>query len=393
MSTSRPTSRTPTCISRISRAASTRTRRVKALARTAGFLRSELVASPRPVLGAAAAFRLRRLDRSRHAAVAADRRRRGGGQEARRVTQVRIPRRPIDGVLLLDKPVGLSSNAALQRAKRLYPRGEGRAHRHARSARLGPAAAVLRRGDQIRAAPARRAQALHGDRALRRRHRQPATRKARSATRVRWPSNLPNSRPRSRASSGASRRSRRRTRRSSSRAAPTTNTRVPGRRSRACRVDVEIHALRARRVEPAGRRARRRLAARARTSACWPRTSARRSAVVRTSRRCDGRRPAAFGLTDAVPLGGPRKHERRGLPAALLRPVATLVADLAVLAVDATDALRFRQGQAVPAPGRVDGIARCSAATVSSGSPTVAEGVAQPRRVVVERPAAAGQAA
>src|SRR5262249_31024599 len=30
------------------------------------------------------------------------------------------PRRRIDGVLLLDKPVGLSSNAALQRAKRLY---------------------------------------------------------------------------------------------------------------------------------------------------------------------------------------------------------------------------------------------------------------------------------
>jgi len=31
-----------------------------------------------------------------------------------------LPRRRIDGVLLLDKPKGLSSNAALQRAKRLY---------------------------------------------------------------------------------------------------------------------------------------------------------------------------------------------------------------------------------------------------------------------------------
>ena len=31
-----------------------------------------------------------------------------------------LPRRRIDGVLLLDKPLGLSSNAALQRAKRLY---------------------------------------------------------------------------------------------------------------------------------------------------------------------------------------------------------------------------------------------------------------------------------
>jgi tRNA pseudouridine55 synthase len=33
---------------------------------------------------------------------------------------VRAPRRRVDGVLLLDKPLGLSSNAALQRAKRLY---------------------------------------------------------------------------------------------------------------------------------------------------------------------------------------------------------------------------------------------------------------------------------
>jgi len=32
----------------------------------------------------------------------------------------RRPRRQVDGVLLLDKPAGLSSNAALQRAKRLY---------------------------------------------------------------------------------------------------------------------------------------------------------------------------------------------------------------------------------------------------------------------------------
>jgi tRNA pseudouridine55 synthase len=34
--------------------------------------------------------------------------------------RVRIPRRAVHGVLLLDKPVGLSSNDALQKAKRLY---------------------------------------------------------------------------------------------------------------------------------------------------------------------------------------------------------------------------------------------------------------------------------
>ncbi len=32
----------------------------------------------------------------------------------------KIPRRALDGVLLLDKPLGLSSNDALIRAKRLY---------------------------------------------------------------------------------------------------------------------------------------------------------------------------------------------------------------------------------------------------------------------------------
>ena len=65
------------------------------------------------------------------------------------------------------------------------PRGEGRAHGHARSAGVGPAAAVFRRGDQVRATPARRAQAVHGDRALRHRDRRPAMRKARSAPRAR----------------------------------------------------------------------------------------------------------------------------------------------------------------------------------------------------------------
>jgi tRNA pseudouridine55 synthase len=34
--------------------------------------------------------------------------------------RARLPRRRVDGVLLLDKPSGLTSNAALQRAKRLY---------------------------------------------------------------------------------------------------------------------------------------------------------------------------------------------------------------------------------------------------------------------------------
>lgn len=35
-------------------------------------------------------------------------------------TKVRQPRRAVDGILLLDKPLGISSNSALQRVKRLY---------------------------------------------------------------------------------------------------------------------------------------------------------------------------------------------------------------------------------------------------------------------------------
>jgi tRNA pseudouridine55 synthase len=49
-----------------------------------------------------------------------------------------LPRRRIDGVLLLDKPKGLSSNAALQRAKRLY-----RAEKAGHTGTLDPLASGL----------------------------------------------------------------------------------------------------------------------------------------------------------------------------------------------------------------------------------------------------------
>jgi len=48
------------------------------------------------------------------------------------------PRRRVDGVLLLDKPIGLSSNAALQRAKRLY-----RAEKAGHTGTLDPLASGL----------------------------------------------------------------------------------------------------------------------------------------------------------------------------------------------------------------------------------------------------------
>jgi tRNA pseudouridine55 synthase len=58
-------------------------------------------------------------------------------------------------VLLLDKPVGLSSNVALQRAKRLYAAEKAGHTGHARPARNRAAAALLRRSDQVRAGAAR----------------------------------------------------------------------------------------------------------------------------------------------------------------------------------------------------------------------------------------------
>ncbi len=50
----------------------------------------------------------------------------------------RLPRRPVDGVLLLDKPEGLTSNAALQRAKRAL-----RAEKAGHTGTLDPAATGL----------------------------------------------------------------------------------------------------------------------------------------------------------------------------------------------------------------------------------------------------------
>ena len=64
--------------------------------------------------------------------------------------RVRIPRRRVHGVLLLDKPGGMSSNAALQKARWLF-----NAAKAGHTGTLGShgdwlAAAVFRRGHQIR---------------------------------------------------------------------------------------------------------------------------------------------------------------------------------------------------------------------------------------------------
>ena len=122
----------------------------EALARTGGFLGASFSA-PEAVHRAAAPLRVRRLDRVRHATLAAHR---PGGrrrpQTSVRVGRMTAPRSPlrwrrVDGVLLLDKPVGLTSNAALQ----------GRADCSRRRRRVTPARSILWRRDCCRCASAR----------------------------------------------------------------------------------------------------------------------------------------------------------------------------------------------------------------------------------------------
>ena len=76
-----------------------------------------------------------------------------------------------------------------------------------------------------------------------------------------------------------------------------------------------------------------------------------------------------------------------------LRPVESLVADLAVLAVGAADALRFRQGRALEVPGCADGVHAVFGGDRFLGVAAIANGVAQPRRVVAQRPSIADQPA
>ena len=137
----RATSRMPRSSSPTSPVATRPRARVAALQRTAGFLRSGARAPARPLLGPAAALRLRRLDRARHAAVAADRRRGRRRPQARlgmtAASPARAPRRRVDGVLLLDKPAGLSSNAraAARRSASTRPRRPATPGRSIRSPR------------------------------------------------------------------------------------------------------------------------------------------------------------------------------------------------------------------------------------------------------------------
>ncbi|MFO1415598.1 MAG: tRNA pseudouridine(55) synthase TruB [Burkholderiales bacterium] len=91
-----------------------------------------------------------------------------------------------------------------------------------------------------------------------------------------------------------------------------------------------------------------------------------------------------FRLDDAVGFDALEVLDEAGRDARLL-PASVLVGDLPRAAVDAPAAGRFRQGQAAPVGGVADGPCAVFAGTDFLGVAEVAQGLAQPRRVVVAR--------
>ena len=308
------------------------------------------------------------------------------------MTQTRVPRRTIDGVLLLDKPVGLSSNTALQRAKRIY-----RAEKAGHTGTLDPLASGLlplcfgeatKFAQLLLDAPKRYTASVRFGVST-------ETGDAEGAIRATHPVTFGLAELETVLRSFVGR-----------------ITQVPPAYSalkyhgrayyeyarageeipRVAR-DVEIHALRL--VEwnapdamavldvECGKGTYIRVLAEDIGDALG--CGAHLAALRRTA-------TGGYSVADAVSLADldtmPDADRLR-----LLRPVESLVADLAVLAVDATDALRFRQGQALEAPGCADGVHAVFGGDRFLGVAAVANGVAQPRRVVAQRPSVADQPA
>ena len=260
-------------------------------ARAPGFLRSQLAKRIQAPHHARAALRATtsrsergdRLSRLIDAApkhAASDRRRAAARQAARRQLQ----RRAAGGQAALRAP-----------RRRATP---------ARSIRSPPACCrLLRRGDQVRGLLLDADKGYRADAASSARRRPPATPKARSSRRA--PCRVSTRRASTRrcsASAARSSRCRRCIRRSSTTACRSTSTRARGEsraRSRAACAIRELELLGSRAASPG---AARRAAARAPTSARWPRTSARRSAAARTSPRCGAPASGRFRSSDAVTL-------------------------------------------------------------------------------------------
>ena len=97
-----------------------------------------------------------------------------------------------------------------------------------------------------------------------------------------------------------------------------------------------------------------------------------------------------FGIDAAVTLEALEAMDDAARDGILL-PVATLLRDLPPLRLAAADAARFRQGGAVPAPGLGDGACAAFAGEELLGVADAAAGLAQPRRVVAATPSTSDQ--
>ena len=294
----------------------------------------------------------------------------------------RIPRRPVDGVLLLDKPVGLTSNAALQRAKRLL-----RAEKAGHTGTLDPLASGLlplafgeatKFAQRLLDAPKRYTATMRfgvttttGDAEGEVRATAPVafTQGDLEAALTRFVGRIAQVPP-----AHAALKYRGRAYYDYARAGED----IP----RVAR-DVDVHALRL-------------LAWHAPDAVvdveCGKGTYVRVLAEdVGGALGCGAhltalRRTATggFDLADAVALDRLEAMAEAERLAAL-RPTAALVSGLPELALDEAAGQRFRQGQPVPAPGRAEGECAVYAGGRLLGLATVAAGVARPRRVVVER--------
>ena len=306
------------------------------------------------------------------------------------MAQVRIPRRPIDGVLLLDKPVGLSSNAALQRAKRIY-----RAEKAGHTGTLDPLASGLlplcfgeatKFAQLLLDAPKRYTATVRFGVST-------ETGDAEGAVRASHPVDF----GRAELESVLRRFLGRISQVPPAYSALKYQGRAYYEYARAGEViprvarDVEIHALRL--VEwnapdavldvSCSKGTYIRVLAEDLGEALG--SGAHLAALRRTA-------TGVYSVADAVSLADLENMAEADC-LGRLQPVESLLADLAVLAVDAADALRFRQGQALEAPGYADGIHAVFDGDRFLGVAAITDGVARPRRVVTARPLVVDQPA
>jgi len=293
-------------------------------------------------------------------------------------------RRRLDGLLLLDKPAGLSSNAALQRAKRLY-----RAEKAGHTGTLDPLAsgllpicfgeatkfaqALLDADKRYLATVRLGATTSTGDAGGEILARLPvtATRADIEAVLPRFLGRVAQVPPRHAALKHLGRKYYEYARK---------GVEIP----RAAR-EIEIHELELRSWQPPDAELAircgkgtyiRALAEDIGTAlGCGAHLTALRRTATGGFAICDGR-----GLEALEPLSEPERD-------ALLLPVDALVGGLQRLDLEGSDAIRFCQGQRLERPDVSDGLLRIYAGGIFAGVGAAAAGVLRPRRLMTAMPA------